>query len=168
MPAPNEEIFFEAAQEFYLLWDIPHCVGAIDVRHIRIKQPNDSKALYFNYKKFYSTPLQAVANARYRFLSIDVGGFGRHHDSSTFRYSSLYRALKSKRIRLPAKDELYDSRTICSYFFIGDGAYPLSKNLLKPHPGAGLEWWKKIFNRRLSRARQTVEWSSLPKMENLL
>lgn len=135
MPIPTQENLFDIAQDFYLLWDLPHCIGAIDGRHVRISRPDNSGSLYFNYKKFYSIVLQAVVDARYKFISIDVGGYGHQHDATTYRNSTLYAALQSKRIRIPEDDELPKSRTNLPYFFVGDGAYPIQKILMKPYPG---------------------------------
>ena len=41
--------------------------------------------------------------------------------------------------------------------FIGDEAYPLLDNLLKPYSGENLDPDTVYFNRRLSRARKTIE-----------
>lgn len=157
MPRPTSDSLMDIAQEYYLVWDMPHCVGAIDVRHIRIRKPAGSGSLYYNYKKFFSITLQAVVDAHYKFIAIDVGGYGHQHDATTFRHSNLYKALKTKKIKFPEDDELYDSRTVLPYFLIGDGAYPLSRNIMKPHPGKGLSKHKRLFNKRLSRARMSVE-----------
>lgn len=157
MPVPTQDTFMDIAQDYYLMWDIPHCVGSIDVRHIRIKKPARSASRYFNYKKFFSIALQAVVDARYKFIVIDVGGYGHQHDATTFRHSTLYKALKRKKLQLPEDDELYKSNEISPYFLIGDGAYPLSKNLLKPYSGKNLSRRKKVFNKRLSRGRVAVE-----------
>lgn len=150
MPVPTQDMFMDIAKEYNLLLGMPHCLGAIDVRHIRIKKPDNSGSRYYNYKKFYSITLQAVADSRYRFVVIDVGGYGYQHDATTFRFSSLYRALKAKKLKIPQNDRL-------PYFFIGDGAYPLSKNLIKPYPGKHLSRNERLFNKRLSRARVCVE-----------
>ena len=44
----------------------PQCAGAIDVTHIPIKAPKDSRSDYFNRKHFYSINVQAVADAKRR------------------------------------------------------------------------------------------------------
>ena len=117
--------------------------------HVRIKKPDNSGSLYYNYKKIFSIVLQAVVDTRYRFIIIDVGGYGCQHDATTFRYSTLYKALEMKNLKLPEDDELYNSHTVSLYFFVGDGAYPLNKDLIKPYPGKRLSEHQKLFNARL-------------------
>jgi hypothetical protein len=43
------------------------------------------------------------------------------------------------------------------YVFIEDKAYPLLDNLLKPYSGENLDPDTVYFNRRLSRARKTID-----------
>ncbi|XP_014229618.1 protein ALP1-like [Trichogramma pretiosum] len=158
MPQPNMDILFETAIEFQNLWSIPHCVGTLDVCHMRIKKPAHSNSLYFNYKKFHSITLQALVDANLRFISIDVGGFGSQHDANTFRNSTLFKGLKWNVVKLPPDEECFGIRTpVLPYFIIADGAYPLSRNLIKPYSGNDLEPHQTVFNRRISRARMTVE-----------
>ena len=157
MPVPTEERLLEIARIFYSTWKIPHCIGAIDVRHIKIKQPPNSGSMYYNYKKFFSLTLQAIVDAKYKFISIDVGGYGRQHDSATLQSSKFFLALKRKIIKIPKADELPNSTIIAPYFFIGDGAYPLMQHLQKPYPGQNLPVPERTFNKRLSRARLVVE-----------
>lgn len=47
------------------------------------------------------------------------------------------------------------------YFFVGDEAFPLSENLMRSYPRRSVahKYENKVFNYRLSRARQTVECS---------
>ena len=158
MRIPTKEKLHEIAQDFYLMWDLPHCIGAIDGSHIKIKKPKNSGFLYYSYKKIFSIILQGVVDAQYKFISIDVGGYGHQHDSTTFHNSSFYHALKNRTIILPEDDELPNSDIILPYFFfIGDGAYPLTEYLMKPYPGKNLHAHKRAFNNRLSRARMVVE-----------
>ena len=39
MPVLTKNDFSEIARDFYIKWDSPHCIGAIDCQHIRIKKP---------------------------------------------------------------------------------------------------------------------------------
>ncbi|KAG5875768.1 hypothetical protein JTB14_022477 [Gonioctena quinquepunctata] len=45
------------------------------------------------------------------------------------------------------------------YVFVGDEAFPLSENMMRPYPKRSVtdNYENKVFNYRLSRARQTVE-----------
>ena len=157
MPVPTTEQFLDIAEKFFNKWNFPHCLGAIDGRHIRIKKPADSGTLFHNYKKFFSIALQVVVDAYYRFIVIDVGGYGHQSDGGTFKSSTMYKALIQNKLNLPDKSSLPDSEIILPNFFIGDGAYPLMENLMKPYSGNHLPNAQKIFNRRLSRARAVVE-----------
>ena len=46
-------------------WDSPHCLGAIDGKHIIMQSPAKSSSLFYNYKKSFSIVLLAVCNADY-------------------------------------------------------------------------------------------------------
>jgi len=42
------------ALDFEYLWKFPHCLGAIDGKHVLLQVPANSGSLYFNYKKTFS------------------------------------------------------------------------------------------------------------------
>lgn len=157
MKVPTEEMFREIAMEFYEKWNFPNCLGAIDGKHIRLKCPPHSGSMFYNYKQFYSIVLQAVADARYRFITIEVGGYGKQSDGGTFRASSLFQHLQSCTLNIPLQGVLPSTAVEVPYVFIGDEAYPLLKNLLKPYSRQQLDANKEYFNMRLSRARRVVE-----------
>uniref|UniRef100_A0ABD2VVJ1 DDE Tnp4 domain-containing protein n=1 Tax=Trichogramma kaykai TaxID=54128 RepID=A0ABD2VVJ1_9HYME len=157
LPRPTKDILMASAQQYFLQWDLPHCIGSLDVCHIEIKKPPHSGSKYYNYKKFFSTPLQALVDADGKFISIDVGGYGSQHDSTTFRCSSLYKNFKAGKLNFPEDDGRYGLEVNTPYFIIGDGAYALSRNLIKPYPGHELTSMQKMFNKRISRARINVE-----------
>lgn len=147
MPAPTKNDFLEIANDFYNRWNFPHVIGAIDGKHIRIKCPKDSGSLYYNYKGYFSIVLQAVTDANYKFIAIDVGAYGHESDGGIFRNSDFYKALKDNIMVIPEDDELPESPIILPFFFIGDGAYPLMTHLMKPYPGSLLPRWKEKFNK---------------------
>lgn len=80
---------------------MPHCIGAIDGRHVPIIKPANSGLTYRNYKGGYSIVLQAVVNSDRKYLFIDVCGFGSQHDGGTFLSSSLYKALCEGLLNIP-------------------------------------------------------------------
>ena len=94
MPVPDAQYFIEIANDFYEKRNFPHTIGAIDCMHVRIKRPPHTVSKYYNYKKYFSIKLQAVAAGDYKFIAIDVGGFGSENDAGTFKASSFCKALE--------------------------------------------------------------------------
>ena len=72
MPSTTAE-WVEIADNFELLWQFPHCLGAIDGKHIKFQAPRSAGSFYYNYKKFNTFVLLAVCDAEYNFIYIDVG-----------------------------------------------------------------------------------------------
>lgn len=38
------------SNDFEEVWNLPHCVGAIDSKHVNMQCPNNSGSLFYNYK----------------------------------------------------------------------------------------------------------------------
>lgn len=131
---------------FLQRWNVPRCCGAIDGKHVVIKRPPCSGSEYFNYKKAYSIILFAMVDADYCFTYVDVGGNGRANDSAIFRDSTLNIAIENQTIGFPENSVI-----------IGDDAFPLRTDLMKPFSKHGLSDEEKIFNYRISRARRVSE-----------
>lgn len=157
MKIPNEDDFKKIAEDYYKIWNFPNCIGSIDGKHIRINCPAHSGTMFYNYKKFFSIVLQGLVDANYRFINIDVGGYGKQSDGGTFRSSSLFVYLSDGRLNIPRECALPNSDITVPHVIIGDEAYPLLLNLLKPYRRQQLDADKEYFNARLSRARRTVE-----------
>nr|CAH7769437.1 unnamed protein product [Callosobruchus chinensis] len=159
MPVPSNGDFQQITKDFYEIWNFPNCIGALDGKHIRMHCPNNSGSLYFNYKGYFSIVLQALVDANYKFINIDVGGYGKQSDGGTFKASALYRKIINGTLNLPEDSLLPNSNLSMPHVIIADEAYPLMRNLLKPYtyPGSQLSTSEKIFNYRLSRARRIVE-----------
>ena len=101
--------------------------------------------------------LFALVDANYKFLYVDVGATGRAGDAGVFQDSSLKKALDTNTLRLPAPQNIEGITTKISYHIVGDDAFPLRKDIMKPYPHRNLDKPKRIFNYRLSRARRVVE-----------
>lgn len=138
--------------------NFPHCIGSIDGKHIRLIQPADSGSMYYNYKHFYSLVLMAACDANYNFIFIDVGAYGKSSDSAIFQDTELYKKLISNTLNIPEPHQISENDpTLFPYVFIGDEAFGLSTNIMRPYGGNNLSTEKKIFNYRLSRARRYIE-----------
>lgn len=144
---PGTETEWEEIQNTFMTrWNFPNCCGAIDGKHVHIKRPRKSGSEFYNYKGTYSIILFALVDGDYCFRYIDVGGNGRASDSSIFRESTLNILMEKNQLRLPINSVI-----------VGDDAFPLTTNLLKPYSRVNLTLQQRVFNYRLSRARRVVE-----------
>lgn len=135
-------------------WGFPQCIGAIDGCHIPVSSPKLHAVDYYNYKGWYSTVLLAVCDYKYRFIYINVGAPGRNNDSHLYNSSQLPKLLSH--LNRDLERQIID--TIMPPFLIGDSAFPLSVNLMKPFPNSqSLTHTQKNFNRQLSSARSVIE-----------
>ncbi|KAJ8682561.1 hypothetical protein QAD02_018353 [Eretmocerus hayati] len=82
LPSTPEE-WLAVTQAFYDRYQIVHCFGALDSKHLRIKTPPHSGALFFNRKRFYSIHPMAVVDSVRRFLWVSAGDFGTYERNST-------------------------------------------------------------------------------------
>lgn len=159
MKPPNTEDWLNISDQYERRANFPHCVGSIDGKHIRIIKPWNSGSEYFNYKKYFSIVLMAVADSNYCFKYIDVGAFGHEGDSNILKATELGKKIYSQSLILPEPTPLSKDPSGISlpYVFVADEAFAVSENLLRPYPAKNLTYQKKIFNYRLSRARRYVE-----------
>ena len=72
----SEKEWFAIAAEFNDKWNFPHCLGAIDGKHVLIQAPARSGSNFFNYTKCFSIVLLAFCNANYEFTLVDIGEVG--------------------------------------------------------------------------------------------
>ena len=144
---------------FEYRWNLPHCIGAIDGKHIRIKSPKKSGSRYFNYKGYFSVVLFAVVDSDYKFRYIDVGAQGSESDGGIYAQTRLAQMLQTNSANLPPPEPIQGEPTgqDVDYFLVGDDAFTLRSYLMKPYPGRALTHVERIFNYRLSRARRVVE-----------
>ncbi|CAG4942688.1 unnamed protein product [Colias eurytheme] len=152
MPRPNTEKWLEVAQGFYTLWNLPNCVGSIDGKHIRIKKPANSGSEYINYKGYFSVVLMAVVDA-----DGFVGEYGRNSDGRAFQVSSFGQLMQRGILHLPNPTPLPGEQYDVPFYFVGDEAFPLKNNCMKPYSRRQLTNDRRVFNNRLSRGRKSVE-----------
>ena len=138
---------------------MPHVLGALDGKHIRITKPNKSGSTYFNYKHFFSIVLFGLVDHQYRFLYVDVGAEGRASDSTLWKYSDFNKDLQhpDNPLEVPEPANLPGYPGKLPFYFVADDAFEMTENVMKPYPTTQLTFTQRIFNYRLSRARRIVE-----------
>lgn len=145
------------ALNFQVKWNFPHCLGAVDGKHIQITAPPGSGSYYFNYKKTFSIVLMGIANANYEFIYCDVGTNGRVSDGGVIENTKFMKALIASKLNLPAPEEVVPGQPRLNYVFVGDEAFAMRPDFLKPYNQRELNYEKRVFNYRLSRARRIIE-----------
>ncbi|XP_045119497.1 protein ANTAGONIST OF LIKE HETEROCHROMATIN PROTEIN 1-like isoform X1 [Portunus trituberculatus] len=153
----NEEEWKHIAQDFDTMWDFPNCLGAVDGKHVRIVPPANSGSYFYNYKGSDSLVLMAVVNAKYEFIMCDIGVNGRISDGGVIHETVFYEKLCNDDLHIPTPAVPKNSHTALPFVFVGDEAFALRKDFLKPYPQRELTHDRRVFNYRLSRARRVVE-----------
>lgn len=154
---PTADEFKTISDKFYVKTGMPNCLGAIDGKHVRIVCPNKSGSLYYNYKKTFSIVLMAACDANYVFTYVDVGALGSQSDGGVFARSVFGKKLLNNTLEIPQSSNLPGSSINFPYYFVGDNAFPLKHNLMRPFPGNNLPQDKDKFNTILSKARVHIE-----------
>ena len=145
---------------------ISSVLGAIDGKHILIRKPPGSGTKFFNYKGRTWTVLMAICDADYYCIYASFGHFGHMSDGGdiynafralmflTFAYVGIYdrsdfkRKLTAGEFNIPSDFNLPETAIQVPHFFIGDGAFPLSRRMMKPFPGNNLSYNQMNFNYR--------------------
>lgn len=137
IPLPDKKKWESIAKEFETLANFPHCLGAVDGKHIRIINPLGF--MYYNYIGYSSVVIMAVADANYRFVYVDIGSYGKDCDSSVFKRSSLWTSVIDNNLEIPIETNVIgiENHTL-PYFFVRDEGFALHKHLLRPFGGSQL------------------------------
>ncbi|XP_068215379.1 uncharacterized protein [Palaemon carinicauda] len=148
----NPDEWRTMAERFGRKWNFHHACGAIDGKHIAIKEPHKSESLYHNYKGFFSIILLAVVDPDYKFVWVDVGANGSASDCGVFNQCSLFDGLENNTLGFQALEPLPDDDRPLPYFFIVDDAFPLRSWMMELFSARGLAHKDREFNYHLSRA----------------
>ncbi|XP_056419330.1 uncharacterized protein LOC130360787 [Hyla sarda] len=99
-----------------------------------------------------------IADAQYRFIAVDIGAYGRTNDYRVFKTSAMGRRIYAGEMGLPEPRAFPGTDgPPMPFVFIGDKAFQMCANLLKPYSSRGLDHRQRIYNYRLSHARRYVE-----------
>nr|XP_037279728.1 protein ANTAGONIST OF LIKE HETEROCHROMATIN PROTEIN 1-like [Rhipicephalus microplus] len=134
MKTPTEEEWLEIAAGFCNRWQFPNCIEAVDGKHIQINAP-----------------------AMLEVLWVHLGAPGRFSDGGIFQDSPIGERLHEGKLSLPRAAMLPRSGIVCPHVFVGDEAFQLRPDFMRPLPGSRSVPAEVIYNYRLSRARRCVE-----------
>lgn len=156
---PRTELEWKSiSKQFEERWNFPHCLGAIDGKHIDITPPANSGSYYFNYKGKHSLVLMAIVDANYQFLLCDFGTNGRISDGGVLQNTEFYEKLQNNDLKIPLAESVGNISRSLPYVFVADDAFPLRCDMIKPFRQIDLNSHeRKIYNYRVSRARRIVE-----------
>jgi hypothetical protein len=151
-PVPGQ-LGRKIVNDFWDLWNLPNCNGAIDGKHVKVQAPPNSRS------KFSVTVfLLALVDASYKFTVFDMGSYGRNSHGGIFAHSKLREYLETY-LGIPEDKKLPGTSCLAPHVIVGDEAFPLKTYLMRPYPGSqskrGTE--TSIFNYQLSRARRVAE-----------
>ncbi|XP_073416328.1 uncharacterized protein [Dendrobates tinctorius] len=160
LPEPKMEDWLRIAHGFQDMCQFPNCIGALDGKHIRVRKPPNSGSQFYNYKQFFSVMLLVLVDSRYRFVIVDIGAYGRTGDSRVFNSSIMGQRLRNNQFDLPPLRHLPGSTMdAVHYVIVGDEAFQLTRNVMRPYPRRYLSHQRRSFYFRLSRARRLVEYT---------
>nr|CAH7742339.1 unnamed protein product [Callosobruchus chinensis] len=94
MPTPSLEQWQKIEEGFRTKWNYPNCVGAIDGKHVVFEKPPNTGSQFYNYKKEFSIVLLALVDGDYRFITVDVGGYGRNSDGGDEAFPLLRNVMR--------------------------------------------------------------------------
>lgn len=137
MPTPTLEQWQKIEEGFRRKWDYPNCVEAIDGKHVVFEKPSNTGSQYYNYKDF-SIVLLTLVDADCRFITVDVGAYGRKSNGSIFRSSQLGKKLLTNQLNLPKPKPLLPEtiHRLLPHVIVGNKAFPFLPNVMTPYPVA--------------------------------
>ena len=134
MAPPTEDDWKAIEKGFRNRWNFPYCCGALDGKHVALRQPANSGSFFHNYKHHFSVVLMALVDDQYRFTYVDVGNYGSNSDSGIFRHSNFGMQFLNGELNMPPRKTLpaFPEARLLPYCIVADDAFLCRPDLLKP------------------------------------
>ena len=133
-PPSSHEDWRNIASDFEQIWNMPHVIGALDGKHIRVQFPAKTGTLFHNNKGFFSLVLLAACDAKYCFTLIDIGHYGSNNDSGVLSNCNIGKKFDKGSMNLPAPATIegctFDP---LPYYMVVDEIFPLKTWLMRPY-----------------------------------
>jgi hypothetical protein len=123
------------------------------IGNIRMTPPGGSRVQCCNYRNINDIALKASIKENYEIAHADVGKHGRISGSEVLEHTTLYRRLMLELLNLPDNEDTVGSPK----YILGNEAFPLYNNVLKPFFQRQLDHHRRLYNYRISTTRNTVE-----------
>ena len=134
---PSSAKEWKRISEKYLeKWNFPHCIGALDGKHVAIERPRNAGSLFYNYKQFHSIVLMALVDADLTVIMVDIGEYGRDNDAAIFSHCEMGQRFSNGSLHVPPS-ELFGNMML-PYVIVADGIFALKPWLIKPFSGRNL------------------------------
>lgn len=101
--------------------------------------------------------LKGKLNESIFYCRAECGVNGRISDGGVIRNTTTYRKLENGTLNIPLPEVVRDQTTMLPYVFIGDEAFSLRPDFMKPFSQQALNAERIIYNFRLSHARRLIE-----------
>ncbi|KAL5236533.1 hypothetical protein ACI65C_003943 [Semiaphis heraclei] len=95
----------------------------------------------YNYKGSHSIILLAMCDASYNFTIVDIGAAGRCSDGGVFSNSGMGKGFMANSLNFPTAKDIDSNSGPIPYYALGDEAFPLLTNLMRPYPGRGVRYY---------------------------
>lgn len=99
-------------------------MGALDGKHVEMFAPPNSGSQFFNYKRTFSIVLMALIDENCKFITVDVGSYGKNSGDGIFANSNFGKALEMEKFNISKERNLPGTQCSAPYVIVGDEAFP--------------------------------------------
>ena len=69
--------------------------------------------------------MQGIANANYKFITVEVGAYEKQSNGGAFSYSNVYQQFEENTSSIPENENIPSTNISAPFVLLGDDAYPL-------------------------------------------